>query len=181
MTRTDDGYDATTQERLFMWEQAKSMIAESPLVGWGFDVTAQMTIRIATYRDRAWNSFHNNYLQTLVEIGVIGLFLVLLVFATGAYSGWLLLQQADDPFFKALGAGLAASVVGMLAGNIAGSYWQYYQVGGFFWAFAGLANGARRSLSVPVATVLEEPSGQERTDNSYDLTMPWIPPASTKE
>jgi O-antigen ligase len=114
MTRTEDGFDATTQERLFMWEQAKNMIAEEPLTGWGFDLSAQLTIRIDTYRERTWNSFHNNYLQTLVEIGAIGLFLVLLVFISGAYSGWLLHQQTDDPFFKALGVGLIASMFAML-------------------------------------------------------------------
>jgi O-antigen ligase len=175
MTRTEDGYDATTQERLFMWEQAKSMISESPLVGWGFDVTSQMSIRIATHKERTWNSFHNNYLQTLVELGAIGLLLVLLVFLSGAYSGWLLHQQTEDPFFKGLGVGLVASVFAMLAGNIAGSYWQYYQVGGFFWAFAGLANGARRGLIVPTTSAEETAATLNQTGDYYGLDSVPLP------
>jgi putative inorganic carbon (hco3(-)) transporter len=146
MTRTEDGYDDTTMERLYMWEQAKSMIAEEPIIGRGFDFTSQMTIQIDGFANRAWHSFHNNYLQTLVEIGAIGLLLVLLVFLSGAYSGWLLYQQTEDSFFKGLGAGIMACFVAMLAGNIAGSYWQYYQIGGFYWAFVGLATGARLSV-----------------------------------
>lgn len=140
MTKTEEGFDETTLQRLRMWEQAKQMISESPLVGRGFGITAQLSIKVEGFEGRTWNSFHNNYLQTLVEVGAIGLGLVLLTFFMGIYTGWRLFQSSAEPFAKALGLGLIACVVGTLVGNIAGSYWQYFNIGGFYWTFLGLVN-----------------------------------------
>jgi len=153
MTKTEEGFDDTTVQRLRMWEQAKQMISESPLLGWGFGITAQLSIKAEGFEGRTWNSFHNNYLQTLVEIGAIGLGLVVLTFFMGVYTGWRLFRTSEEPLARALGLGLIACVIGTLVGNIAGSYWQYYSIGGFYWTFLGLANAflVREREARPIA------------------------------
>ncbi len=150
MTKTEEGFDDTTRERLEMWEQAKQMVSEEPLMGWGFDITSQITVRAESFQNYTWNSFHNNYLQTLVEIGAVGLSLTLMIFFMAFSVGFRLFRRTDlEPFYQGLGLGVMACVAAVLAGNIAGSYWQFFNVGGNLWAFTGLANAMLLIKSPP--------------------------------
>ncbi len=138
MTKTSDGWDGTTQERLGMWEQAKAIIAEQPLLGVGFDVTSQLIVKAEGFDQYTWHSFHNNYLQTVAEVGIIGLGIVLTIYFLAFRSGWHLFRMTDEGMLKGLGLGLMACILAILTGNIAGSYWQYYNIIGFFYVFLGL-------------------------------------------
>jgi len=146
MTRTNDSWDRTTMERFGMWEQGKSMIREKPILGRGFDITAQIAVRESEFDDYAWNSFHNSYLQTLVEMGVVGLLLVLSIYGIGFYSGYKLFRLGKDGFQRGLGLGVMACVPAILFGNIAGSYWQYYNIIGFFYVYVALAHRVMLNL-----------------------------------
>jgi O-antigen ligase len=138
MTRTEEGFDGTTMERFGMWEQAQGIINQNPLMGAGFDITRQITVTDGGYTNYTWKSFHNNYLQTAVEMGYIGLILVLILFVLGIYCGWKLVKIADEPFAKGLGLGMIGCVIATLAGNIAGSYWHFFNIIGFYWVFLAL-------------------------------------------
>ncbi|HNR66949.1 MAG TPA: O-antigen ligase family protein [bacterium] len=138
MTKTEDGYDGTTLERLGMWQQAKMMIAENPIMGAGFDITRQLTITDGGLTQYTWQSFHNNYLQTTVEMGYIGLALVLSLFLLGAYCGWRLTKISGDAFEKGLGVGMIGCTIATLAGNFAGSYWHFFNIIGFYWVALAL-------------------------------------------
>ncbi len=174
MTKTEEGFDDTTIQRLRMWEQAKQMISESPLVGWGFGITAQLSIKAEGFEGRTWNSFHNNYLQTLVEIGAIGLGLVILTFFMGIYTGWRLFRSSAEPLARALGLGLIACVMGTLVGNIAGSYWQYFSIGGFYWTVLGLVNAflvRNQEAESAVEAVLNDPHLLCRSEDVSEVTI----------
>ncbi len=138
MTKTEEGYDGTTSERLGMWQQAEAMIDQNPLFGAGFDVTRNINITDGGYTDYVWHSFHNNYLQTLAELGYIGLLLIITIFILGFRCGWQLFKIANDGFSTALGLGMCACVLATMTGNITGGYWQFYNIIGFYWVFLGL-------------------------------------------
>ena len=144
MTRTEDGFDATSVQRLRMWEQGKLMISESPVIGWGFGITSQIVVKAEGFDNHYWTSFHNNYLQTVVETGFIGLFFVMLTFFFGVVTGFRLYRNGKSNYAKGLGLGLVACVFATLAGNIAGSYWQYYTMSGYYWTLLALVCGYLR-------------------------------------
>jgi O-antigen ligase len=155
MTQTEDGYDNSVMERIGMWDQAKQMIAESPIWGWGFAITILTEVRAGEqYQNQVWHSFHNNYLQTAVETGLVGLALMLWLFGMGIKCGWQLYRTSDDSFEQSLGLGMICCVMGILAGNLNGSYWHYYSVASFYWIFLALvqkqASGEARSEQAPV-------------------------------
>jgi len=59
---------------------------------------------------------------------------------------------AEDPLAKGLGLGFAASVMGMLAGNVNGSYWHFYTVASYFWIYMAIV--------LRLTKIAEAPSGQ---------------------
>ncbi|MBD3386326.1 hypothetical protein GF407_15555 [candidate division KSB1 bacterium] len=138
MTKTEEGFDGTTMERFGMWEEARILINENPLIGAGFDITRQITVTDGGITNYSWHSFHNNFLQTAVETGYIGLGLVLLLFILGIHSGWKLVTISRDNFDKGLGLGMIGCTIATLAGNVAGSYWHFFNIIGFYWVFLAL-------------------------------------------
>lgn len=140
MTRSEEGFDGSAVQRLGMWKQAELMIADNPVLGVGYGITPfiEVTAGESYLYNYTWTSFHNNFLQTTVEIGLIGLALNLYLFFLGMYLGWRLFKIADNGFSKGLGLGFMCCVLATLAGNIAGSYWHYFTINSFFWAFYAL-------------------------------------------
>jgi len=167
MTRTEEGWDGTTRERLEMWEQAKAMIAEQPVLGVGFDVTSKLAVKAAEFEEYTWNSFHNNYLQTTVEIGIIGLSIVLWLYILGFRAGWRLFKIADNGFSKGLGLGIMACVPAILCGNIAGSYWQYYNIIGYFYVFLALVVRSTIFIEREMDGFLSEQENIEEPEYSF--------------
>lgn len=140
MTKSSEGYDNTTMERIYMWDKAKEMIAETPVTGAGFAVTTQMTIKLEDnrFKDYAWRSFHNNYLQTAVELGVLGLGIFLSLYVLSFIKGWKLYHMAEDGFIKALGLGLMGCTLAILAGNLTGTSWHLFSISGYYWVLVAL-------------------------------------------
>lgn len=139
MTRTEDGFDNTTQQRFAMWTLATDIISGNPILGAGFNFTQAYNIQIED-QGHIWHSFHNSFVQQAVETGLIGLGLYLWIFVLAMRQGWRLYQRSDDDFEKGLGLGLVGCVLACMAGNIGGSYWNMLNVMGFFWVLAALVN-----------------------------------------
>jgi len=172
MTRTETGFDKTAQERLGMWEQAKEMIGESPVLGWGFSIAPFIEVRAGwQFGDRYWGSFHNSFIQTTVEQGFVGLLLVLWIYFSGMWLGWRLYKVAEDPLAKGLGLGFTASFMGLLAGNRNGSYWHFYTVASYFWIYLAIVLRQIKIAESPTPVTIDgharkEPSG-ELVEQSY--------------
>ncbi|NLP12761.1 hypothetical protein GX408_20355, partial [bacterium] len=107
------------------------------------------------YGDRYWGSFHNNFIQTTVEQGFIGLTLVLWIFFSGMWLGWRLYKVAEDPLAKGLGLGFTASVMGLLAGNINGSYWHFYTVASYFWIYLAIVLRMTKIAEAPLQEAID--------------------------
>jgi O-antigen ligase len=145
MTKQADGqYESSAEARILLWDDAVKLMKENFLMGTGFD-TYEYMHRVGPYTDT-----HNLYLKFVVETGIIGLLLLLWLFAKTWLLGYRLFRSASDSFWSSLGLALAASMVCGVVLNFFGDRWTYIQVTGFFWtlmAFVvqGLAVGTQPS------------------------------------
>ncbi len=130
-------YDRSIETRLDLWEGARDIISQNPIAGLGYGVLAIVKIH-EEVGDRNRSSIHNGYLEIMAELGLIGLIIFLTFFGISFKAGLRLYKIADDPFMKGLGFGFCACVVAVLAGNMAGTYWHYLNVSGFYWVFLAL-------------------------------------------
>lgn len=137
MTESNGELDESSAERVALWEDAKQLAMDHPLVGTGFD-TYKFMNRLNIYSGQTLlRDTHNYYLKVLVETGAVGLGLLLVMLGKMCYLGLRLWRKAKDPFLKSIGLGFACAFVPTLVVNIFGDRWQYIQIVGFFWALAG--------------------------------------------
>jgi len=137
MTKTEDGFDNTTQQRLEMWELAKNIILQNPVLGAGFNFTQDYNIQLDN-SDHVWHSFHNSFIQQIVETGFIGLALYLWLFFKAIKMGWKLYRKTEDDFFQGLGLGMIGAVIACMGGNVGGSYWNMLNAMGFLWVLTAI-------------------------------------------
>jgi putative inorganic carbon (HCO3(-)) transporter len=151
MTYQEDSQevDQSSQTRLTLWEDAMSLFSSNPITGTGLNTYAYLD-RVGAYRDT-----HNIYVKVLVETGVIGFALFLWLMWTSFRAGWLLFRRTTERFHKALGLGLAVSIVSMAAANMFGDRWTYLQVNGYLWVLAGLV---ARGLTLEAQRVADSDS-----------------------
>lgn len=149
MTKSEDGgYDQTVMERMGMWELAQGIVSSRPFAGAGYGVTPFLNIRVNGFT-YTWASFHSAYVETAVEIGLLGLGLQLLIFIIGGFRLYLL---AKDKFLQALGLSCVSVTLGVLAGNLAGTYWTYLNVMGFYWVILAMVLRSLYTLKEEAAT-----------------------------
>ena len=129
MSEHDGEIDRSIEQRYIMWDYAINKIKEFPVFGTGYNTTPYMNI----YVDVKRKSIHNGYLEVTMEQGFVGIVIFLVFFGLSMFYGWRLYRIADDKFLKGLGLGYVGCVLAVLAGNLAGSYWFYINVSGFYW------------------------------------------------
>jgi putative inorganic carbon (hco3(-)) transporter len=133
----DKSLDSSAQERVAIWDDAVALFQEHPVFGTGFD-TYEWQQRVGSFRDT-----HNYYLKVLVETGIVGLMLFLLLLAQTTQVGWKLYRSAQDPFFRSLGLGFLLFLSCVWVVNFFGDRWLYLQVDGFFWVILALVARAQ--------------------------------------
>lgn len=79
------GRDPTLTGRTILWEWGYQAIAERPVLGWGFGAYFRSpygelpSLYVPQFFDYEIAHFHNSYIQTAVDLGVIGLIVLVLV------------------------------------------------------------------------------------------------------
>lgn len=132
--RTEGKLDHSAQVRVDLWEEGLQLFQAHPVLGLGFDTYAY-TKHVHGYQDS-----HNIYMKVLVETGIVGLLLFLLLLAKTFLTGYRLFRHARDPFLSSLGLGLAAWMVSAAIANFFGDRWMYLQIDGYLWVIAGLVS-----------------------------------------
>jgi len=132
MTYQGGELDPSAQTRLDLWQEALDMTSHNPVMGSGYD-TYEYLRGASKYTDT-----HNYYLKVLVETGIVGLLIFLWLLGKMLYQGQTLFFRAEDPFFRALGLGFAALMVGTMVLNLFGDRWTYFQVNGYIWVVLAL-------------------------------------------
>jgi O-antigen ligase len=157
-TSTGKTLDSSATDRVLIWENALEIIATYPMFGTGFDTYE--FIHPMGFKDT-----HNFYLKILLEQGMVGLAVFLVMLWKIFCQGYLLSRNGTDPFLASLGAGFAISIVGAAVINIFGDRWSYLQVDSYLWILLALVVRAR---------VLAENHSSPEEELQKDLPLPPI-------
>lgn len=159
--------DHSSEVRVSLWEEALQEVSVNPVFGLGFNTYAYMD-HISGYKDS-----HNIYVKVLVETGIVGLILFLILLFKSANAGYQLFRIADEPFHAALGLGLAAWVASAIISNFFGDRFTYLEVNGYMWLICGL---------VARAFLLEKERAENETQaEEENIPAPAISGQSTSE
>jgi len=139
MTYEEGQIDSSAGERVTIWQDAMTLVPQNPILGTGFD-TYEFMGRVEEYRDT-----HNLYLKILLETGIVGVVLFIVLLWKLFWLSFRLYQNSQDNVFRALGLGCAAYIVCAVIVNFFGDRWMYLQVNGYLWALLGLV--ARASMT----------------------------------
>lgn len=103
--------------RFAVWREAFERVQERPLAGYGFGRgQLRRELTSGTNDHQAWHS-HNLFLETAVELGSVGLLLLLALLGATLRHGWLMIRRGDA-IGMACGAAVLALVAGMLVRNM---------------------------------------------------------------
>jgi putative inorganic carbon (HCO3(-)) transporter len=137
MTENQNGQlEASAQERVSLWTDAEALIFDNPIFGIGY-ATYQLTAHVDNLRDT-----HNWYVKVMVETGIIGMIMVLVLLQQMIVLPWRLFRRAEDPLYRGLGLGLFLAVVSCLVANCFGDRWTYLEITGPLWVLVGTATRA---------------------------------------
>ena len=123
--------DRSAELRFVIWEDAMKLFMRNPVTGTGFE-TYQDMHRVGPFRDT-----HNYFVKVLVETGVVGAFLFLILLWKMVRIGLNLFIRGQTPFWSGLGLGFVALMCSSIAANCFGDRWTYQQVDGYMWILFG--------------------------------------------
>jgi hypothetical protein len=83
------------------------------------------------------------YVRTLIESGVVGLAILLVLFVSLFRTGHALFREAHDPFLRGLGLGFATQMVAVILCNCFGDRWTFIEISGFTFTLAAMVTRAR--------------------------------------
>jgi exopolysaccharide production protein ExoQ len=161
------GKDSTLTGRTYLWSEGLRAVGEAPFVGVGYQA---YWVQGFSEAERLWEEFyiptrsgfhfHNTFIEALVELGYVGLVLLVMTMV-GVISGHLkrlLTEQRNEESFLLLGIVLMLAVraffeVDVMHPYAIGSFLLYYSAG-------LLATKQPRPIPVPVFSRLEADFGK---------------------
>lgn len=122
--------------RLALWPAVVEHIKERPLIGYGFG-RGQLRQPLYTQFDNRllWHA-HNLFLETMVQLGLTGLVLLLILLGATVREGWRL-ARSSDALATACGIALLGVVAGMLIRNMTDMLWVRHNAL-VYWAVLGV-------------------------------------------
>ena len=139
--RVDAGAPAAFERdpRTTIWPESLELISERPLAGHGVGRgLLRSTLRSQSGDPVAWHS-HNLFLEALLQTGVPGLALLVLLLGATVWQAWRLLRSGDE-LALACGIALAAVVLGMLVRNMTDMLWVRHNAL-LYWGVVGVLLG----------------------------------------
>ncbi len=140
------GYITTssTYGRLLFWSKGLRAFLQSPLIGWGpgrFGGSVAHIYGSPVYvmLGLGFNPIiDSQHVQTLVELGAIGYIAYIWLGVAAVRAGLRLYREELDPFWRAVGLGLAAGTVGLYIQSFFASLLETHQVIVVFWLLFGM-------------------------------------------
>lgn len=142
------GRDPTLTGRTILWEWGIQAIAERPVLGWGFTGYFSSpygelpSLYVPQFDNYEISHFHNSYIQTGVDLGVVGLLILLALLVYTTVKSYTHARSYDVDV--GLGA-LMVLVIFLIASPTEFLFLNYNYFGSFalFALFFSLFNGAR--------------------------------------
>jgi len=122
--------------RLALWPAVVEHIEERPLVGYGFGRGQLRQPLYAQFDNRLLWHAHNLFLETMVQLGLTGLLLLLILLGSTVREGWRL-ARSSDALATACGIALLGVVAGMLIRNMTDMLWVRHNAL-VYWAVLGV-------------------------------------------
>jgi O-antigen ligase len=155
MTKNANGQlDQSAEDRVLLWENAKKSFYRSPLLGNGF-ATFEFGDHVGDLKDT-----HNWYVKVLVETGIVGGVIALVMLFQMFSSSFRLYRSGNDPLYTALGLGCFLAMCSCVVANCFGDRWTYLEINGLLWVLmAAVARAQQLALAEPAlaAQPVEEP------------------------
>ena len=134
MTENSNGQlEASAQERVDLWQNAKNSFIHSPIVGAGF-ATFELGEHVDNLKDT-----HNWYVKVLVETGLIGFVIAIFLIQQMLAVSYRLFKRATDPLYRGLGLGLFLASCSCIVANFFGDRWTYVEIMSLFWVLVSAA------------------------------------------
>ena len=134
MTKESNGQlEESAQARVDLWAEAEQSIISHPTFGTGF-ATFQYGQHVAGLQDT-----HNWYVKILVETGIVGLIMNIILLQLLLAMTYRLFKRATDPLYRGLGLGLFVATCSSLAANCFGDRWTYLEITALLWVLAAAA------------------------------------------
>lgn len=134
MTHNSNGQlEASAQERVELWENAKTTILNNFIFGTGY-ASFQMHRHVDNLKDT-----HNWYVKVMLETGIIGAIIALILLQKMLALSYRLFKYGNDPLYKGLGLGLFLAICSCIISNMFGDRWTYLEINGLLWVLIGTA------------------------------------------
>jgi O-antigen ligase len=144
MTENPNGQlEASSQIRVDLWKDAWASIIHNPIVGNGYG-TYQYGQHIGNLGDT-----HNWYVLVMVETGVIGLIMALILLQQALALSYRLFRRPDDPLYRGLGLGLFLAMCSCIVANFFGNRWTYLEITGLLWVLIAIGVRANQLALTP--------------------------------
>lgn len=130
--------DSSNLYRIKIWQITKDVIRDNLIAGVGFGYIPFKETFEKYIRTMPIYHAHNTYLEVAAEIGLIGfVFFMLLLLSTLKYA-YTNLVKSEDKYFKYLGAGLFASIVGIMGHGLVEHFLYIPRIIFTFWIVLGI-------------------------------------------
>jgi O-antigen ligase len=146
--------DESTLRRLYIWEKGIDLYRKSPLVGMGYGVFRTLGLDLG--------DTHNIYIKHLVEQGLVGTFIFLMIILCLMRMGYVLYKKGKDDLSKGMGLGLMACQMVLIVNNLFGDRWSYFELNAYLWIFAGLVG---RFIVISEHSPVPSPPQQKKLDS----------------
>lgn len=139
--------DTSTSYRVHIWQGVLKMLRDHFLggIGVGVDVFHKVYPLYSLSGIESAPHSHNLYLQVLVECGIFGLLMFLILLIVYAQYGFTRLSKPMNPRYRLLFAGIFCGVVAVLAQGMTDYIWYNYRVFLMFWISIGLTAAVGRT------------------------------------
>lgn len=130
--------DSSNSYRIKIWNITMDVIRDNLVGGVGFGYIPFKKTFETYIRTMPIYHAHNTYLEVAAEIGIAGLFIfILFLFSTIKYA-YINLVKSTDKYFRYIGAGLCASVVGIMAHGLVEHFLYIPRIIFTFWIIIGI-------------------------------------------
>lgn len=138
MTTNDNGQlEASAQERVDLWENAKKNFYNEPIFGMGY-----ATFQFGEHTDNLKDT-HNWYVKVLIETGILGGIMAAFLLFQMLALAYHLYKHGNDQLYRGLGFALLLCITSSMILNCFGDRWTYLEINGLLWAIIGAAASAR--------------------------------------
>lgn len=162
MTTNSNGQlEASAQERVDLWENAKKTFYSEPIFGTGY-----ATFQYGQHTDDLKDT-HNWYVKVLIETGIIGGIIAVALLQQMLALAYRLFKRSKDPLYQGLGLGLLLTVSASIILNCFGDRWTYLEINGLLWALMGTAASAIHFVEPEATTAVAVAADPAASVNPY--------------